>query len=337
VSERFVGGTKGQTAQGEAFSLDLVELELGGAKVRRIGLDFLPHGVAFDPRAPLRAATFEKRGPGGAIVELGEGRLERHVVPSPGRHFYGHAAFSSDGARLFVVESDLRTHRGVLTVRNARDGSFIREFPTYGVDPHDCVMLEDQRTLCVTNAGAALGQVGEELEACVTFVDTETERLVQRFGFGDPKINAGHVAVRTDRSFAVVSAPRAGLDELTSLGGVTLRRVPTKPSRMKEPKSVTQQLVGETLSVAMIDDIVVATTPNANLVTMWSLAKGKLLGTVSLEFPRGVLPTKQGDAVLVTYGKSMPRVTSLELATRAPRSELPIASGVCSGSHIFAY
>jgi uncharacterized protein len=331
-----LGGTRAETQAGSVFTLDAVDT--ASSAVQRASLDFLAHGIAFDPTAPARLATFEKRGPGGAVVIIGADSLtlEQHVLPTPGRHFYGHAAFSGDGAKLFVVESDLATHQGTVAVRDGRTLAPLGEFPTYGVDPHDCVLLDDRRTLCITNAGGVLGSSGAD--ACLTLVDCVTEKLVQRFVFSDPKINAGHVAIRADKSFAVVSAPRAGLDMATSVGGITLRSAPSKPERMRSPKVLTDaELLGESLSVCMVQDTVVVTTPEANLVTFWSLQRGKLLGTLALEFPRGVLHTGSSGLLVVSYGRSMPRLAVVDLETYKVMPDMRLPEGVCSGSHLYRY
>jgi uncharacterized protein len=331
-----LGGTRGETQAGSVYTLDAIDTV--SCKVQQASLEFLAHGIAFDPSLTSRLATFEKRGPGGAVVNIGrDGALtvERRVLPSPGRHFYGHAAFSGDGKQVFVVESDLANHQGVMTVRESETLAMLGEFPTYGVDPHDCVLLDDKRTLCITNAGGIIGSVDD---ACVTLVDSVTHKLVQKFSFGDPKINAGHVAIRADKSFAVVSAPRAGLDTNTSVGGITLRSAPNRPERMRSPKALTEnQLVGESLSVCMVQDTVIVTTPEANLVTFWSLKRGKLLGSLSLEFPRGVLAAPEKGTVLISYGRRMPCLAAVNLEARELMPAIRLPEGVCSGSHLYAY
>lgn len=336
---RFVGGTRGKTAEGDAFSLDVVDpAGPEGGSLRRVPLGFLAHGVSFHRSAPNRALVFEKRGPGGAVVDLEAGRKTADVAPSPGRHFYGHAAFSGDGERLFVVETDLASHAGVITERDGKTLAVLRELPTFGDDPHDCVLLEDRRTLAITNAGAPLGTQGAAHEPSVTFVDTETGSLVERFTFGDPKINAGHIAVTERRDFVVASAPRNGLPEETSVGGVTIRTRPGKPERMRAPKELTdQRLLGESLSVCIDGDVAVVTTPLANVVSFWSLSRKRCLGTLELEFPRGVLPSGQEHLVWLAYGRALPEVTLVDLRTRERVSGPELPKGICSGSHLFRW
>ena len=110
----FVGGTHGKDAQGEAiFSFDIVDFDAG--KVRRTAIDFLAHGVAFDPLARHGAnvaATFEKKGQGGAVIDLAfRSRAER---VSPLVVLCDISGSMSDYTRVFLhflhVLTDQRKH-----------------------------------------------------------------------------------------------------------------------------------------------------------------------------------------------------------------------------------
>lgn len=336
----FVGGTRGKDAAGsDLFTFDIVDLDSASdGALRRATLDFLGHGVSFDPtrrHGANTAVVFEKRGPGGALVDLDDARVLTPILPTRGRAFYGHAAYSADGSRVFVVESDLETHEGVMTVRDAATFSCIGEFPSHGKDPHDCILVGD--TLVITNGGGQLEALKEE--PSVTYVDTNTATLLERFTFADAKINAGHIALRPNGDFVVCSAPRAGLPELTSLGGVTIRAGKTRCERMKLPKSTVSRMLGESLSVAIHEGsgIACVTNPNGNIATFWDVSKRKLVRALDLEFPRGVALARNGKCFVLAVGKSPPTLVEVDVETlaMAPLGSAPL--GVMSGSHLFPW
>src|SRR4051812_26214905 len=94
-----LGGTRygdPKTQEGK-HCLDLLDLDANDAEPARLPLDFLAHGFALHPRKQHEAAIVEKRGPGGAYVDLEDLRVIRPIAPMPGHHFYGHDAFSRDG------------------------------------------------------------------------------------------------------------------------------------------------------------------------------------------------------------------------------------------------
>src|SRR5688572_6843096 len=113
----FVGGTAGvDPATGKpVHSFDVVDLDADA--VTRIALDFLPHGFTTKPGSPHVAAVFEKRGPGAALLDLASMKKIGALRAKPNRHYYGHGVFSRDGEQLFVVETDMDTGAGLLSVR----------------------------------------------------------------------------------------------------------------------------------------------------------------------------------------------------------------------------
>jgi hypothetical protein len=153
------------------------------------------------------------------------------------------------------------------------------------------VLIDQGRTLAITNGG---GELGSDKLPNVTFVHIESRKLLEKHEVENERINMGHIALGTGHDFAVVSAPRDGLPEETSLGGVSLRTQQKAMVHITEPKEVVSCLVGETLSVALAGDTVAATTPVAGLLTFWDLKKKTMKKAVVLENVRGVTTTLDG-------------------------------------------
>lgn len=112
------------------------------------------HGFAANPRARWLVA-FARR-PGNFAVALDRRQAaEPLLFHTPvGRHFYGHGVFSEDGRLLYAAENAFGTGEGVIGVYDATDGfARISEFPSYGVGPHELLLMPDGRTLCVANGG----------------------------------------------------------------------------------------------------------------------------------------------------------------------------------------
>jgi hypothetical protein len=112
------------------------------------------HDVAFD--AVTRRSVIFARQPGTfALVFDPQGKHAPLTIDSiEGRHFYGHGVFSPDGGLLYATENDFDNAAGMVGVYDARDGfRRVGEFPTYGVGPHELILLGDGRTLAVANGG----------------------------------------------------------------------------------------------------------------------------------------------------------------------------------------
>jgi uncharacterized protein len=332
-----VGTTRflSSTMREQRFTLDLLDLDAGETVPARIPLDFFGHGLAVHPKRPREAALLEKRGPGGCALDLAARRVVRPIAPMEGHAFYGHAVYSHEGDVLFVVETHLESNQGTVSIRDSSTFAVVATFPTYGMAPHDCHLVEHGRTLVITNGG---GPVNSASLPSVAFVDVKTRALLEKHEVLDPNRNTGHVAVAENREFAAVSAPRDGLPAKTSLGGVSLRRQDQPWAHMVAPEVVTSRLVGESLSVAIHGPsrTVVATHPDGDLITFWSLDRGGLIGSLELPGPRGVTVTLDEQLYVVSYGAE----ARLLLIQARPIRVLPdrqLAPGMFGGAHLYTW
>lgn len=320
-------------------SLDLVDLDApavdGRRPTERVMLTFFAHGFALSPTRPWQAALFEKRGPGGAYVDLASREVIGTLAPMSGHAFYGHGTFTRSGEALLAVEMSLETKDGIVSVRDPDDFHVLDRFPTYGAAPHDCHLIEDGRVLAITNGG---GPVGDPRTPSVTLVDVSTRALLERFEVDDPGINAGHVAMTASRAFALVSAPRDGLPEDTSLGGVSLRAAGGRLVKRRTPPEVTKRFVGESLSVCVHEPsrTVLATHPYGNVATLWSLDTGTILAAIDLPSPRGVTLTLDGRSFAVSAGAQAGLLLFEASPFRlAPQNDPTL--GRFGGSHLYTW
>ncbi len=304
---------------------------------RRVELSFLPHGLTPSPHDARLMVLFEKHGPGGCVVDLVDGRVVHTLTAGPGREFYGHGVFSKDGSLLFCTETVVGDgFRGVIAVRDGKDFSDRGEFPSFGVAPHDCMLDPSGDVLVVANGGSPVGS--DRPAPNVAYVDVATQTLLDAVEPSNPRINTGHIAMTAAGEIAVVSAPRAGLQADTCIGGVSVRGRGGALQTITSPSEVVDALVGETLSVAIHEPTrtVAATTPLAHYLTFWDLDSGALKGSLRVPNPRGVAVTLAEDAFIVNYGNP-PKAAHVDVKTLRPMNEGEARHGVasaCTGSHI---
>lgn len=332
-----VGATRAiaPSTREQRFTLDILDLDAGATLATRIPLDFFVHGIAFHPGRPREAAAFEKRGTGGCALDLEAPRLGRPIPPMMGHAFYGHAAYSHDGDVLFVVESRLGSDHGAISIRDSRTFAVQGVFPTFGTAPHDCHLIEQGRTLVITNGG---GPVGSASLPSVTFIDVNSCALLEKHEVFDGNRNAGHVAVAENREFAAVSAPREGLPARTSLGGVSLRRRGKPWVHMATPEAVTSRMIGESLSVVIHSPTgtVAATHPDGDMITFWSLEHSGFVGSLELPGPRGVTLTLDKRFFVVSYGDEA-RLLFIEPHSFRVLPDPGLGEGIFGGAHLYAW
>jgi hypothetical protein len=332
-----VGSTRcvDPTSGAERYTLDLLDLDAGDPQPARIPLDFFGHGLAIHPTRQNEAVLLEKRGRRGSVLDLAAGRVIRPIAPMNGHAFYGHAAYSSGGDALFVVETQLDSHEGAVSIRDSSTFKVLGAFPTYGMAPHDCHLVEAGRTLVITNGG---GPVDSPFLPSVTFVDVSSHALLEKHEVLDRSRNSGHVALAEDREFAMVSAPRDGMAGRTSLGGVTLRQRGQPWVHMMSPDAVTSRLFGESLSVAIHGPsrTALATHPDGVLITVWSLESGGLMMRLELPGPRGVTVTLDEECYAVSYGTDA-RLLLIQARPFQVLSERRLAAGIFGGAHLYTW
>jgi hypothetical protein len=328
------GGAYVQNGKTE-YALAVINLDVKTPVAERLPLPFLAHGIAIDPNCAQRAVLFEKKGPGACLVDLGRRQMVRPLPTQKNRHYYGHGAFSSDGARLYATESLLdRDFEGALVVR---DGKTLRELgtlPTYGAAPHDCTLIDGGKTMVVTNGGGPLSGAAPS----VVYIDLESEKLLERVPIPASRVNAGHVAISQAGDLAIVSAPREGLSS-DALGAVTLRPVGKPPHTIARPHNVTSRMVGETLSVAINerDRTVLATHPLGDCVSVWRLDDASFVELYETYNPRGIALTLDKAWTLISHTtEDSVRITVLCAESRRPIG-VHVDPSFTSGSHLFVH
>lgn len=315
--------------------LSLVDLDVPQPEIHVIPTDFFGHGVVIDPTDPGRAVMFEKRGMGACELDLRSRAVTRPITSPEGREFYGHGAFSADAGLLYATETQVDDyHRGVVVVRDGKTLKELGEFPTYGAAPHDCILRDEGRTLVFTNGGSP--EPGGSAP-CVTYVDSETEKLIEKIEFDTEALNAGHLAMTESGDLAVVSAMRDYMPR-EALGGASLRPAGGEFRTLREPIETTRRMIGETLSVAIHEPtgVVGATNPMGNLVTFWQLDGGQFLGELNLSVPRGIAKTLDGSQFIISYGKST-SLLRVDPANLAPIPNSRVPESQIGGSHIVVH
>lgn len=289
------------------YFIGMVDLDADTPAYRHMDdIHFFGHGISLNPKRPGTAVVFEKWGKGCAEVDLRAGKSLRKIETVPSRQFYGHGAWTPDGGTLFATETEVgdNSYHGVVAIRDGDSLELKGEFLTYGVAPHDCILVDDGRTLVVTNGGGQLDR-DDELPS-ITYVDVASQSLKQELKFPTKRINAGHIDITSRGELVCVSAPRDGLDE-SSPGSISFYR-PGGEVRTVIDHPVRPSMKAETLSVAIHEPsmVVGATNPAGNLVTFWDFETGKLVHKLE-EFgtPRGISLSLDNRYFVLTFEVSM--------------------------------
>ncbi|WP_424939205.1 DUF1513 domain-containing protein [Aliiroseovarius sp. S253] len=131
----------------------LVGLGVAGDVRFQIPIPGRGHAAALHPTRPEAVAFARRPGRFAVIIDCTTGTEIARLDSPEGRHFYGHGAFSPDGALLYTTENDFDAPAGVLGIWDVSDGyNRIGEVTSGGIGPHEVLTLPGGG-LVVANGG----------------------------------------------------------------------------------------------------------------------------------------------------------------------------------------
>lgn len=266
------------------------------------------HAIAFHPAEPVAVVFARRPGRFAVVLDHEEGVARLRIDAAPGRHFYGHGAFSADGRHLFTSENDWATGRGVVGIRDASDGyRQVGELPAHGTGPHELRLMQGGGTLVVANGGIRThpeqGRAKLDIATMrpsLAFVDPADGALRDAFGLAPElhKLSIRHLDVAADGSVALAMQHEGSRrDEVPLLGlfeggGIRL---------FGDSAALARRLRHYAGSIAFdrSGTVIALTSPRAGLVTFWDRA-GRLLDTLRAPDGCGVAAAGENGAFLVS-------------------------------------
>lgn len=288
-----------------------------GRILREIPMSARGHDIAID-HAARRAVIFARRPGFFALAFDVDGRREPEVFAPPAdRHFYGHGVFAKDGRLLYATEHNVDTGDGMIGVFDATGGwRRVGEFPSYGIGPHEAILLSDGKTLAVANGGfgndPATGResIGvADMQPNVAFVDVTTGALKASHGLPAAinLLSVRHLAETPRGEIWFGSQWLGGLEDAPALiGRVGLDR-PIAVMETADPLGIA--LKGYIGAVAVSGDgrLLAASAPLAGEVVYVDTETGKIARKVAIKDSSGVTIGSAADEFAMSTGQGVVR------------------------------
>lgn len=312
---------QGSQADSYGFAAN-VDLQVDGAKQSKhiAGLSgFRGHGGAQHPnivQKPHSVLMFGRRPSNESIeVDLFTGEVMARFRAQPNRHFFGHGAFSADGKTLFTVEADVIKGVGVIGIRDADSYQWLGEYSSYGVGPHQMMLMPNGRELVVANGGILTRpESGREklnlatMRSTLTYIDVETGKMASEWQVPEPKASIRHLDVIEDGTVAIamqVQRDACGHETLVPLTAIH------KPGQaiqlLDQPDILIEQMADYVGSVAIHAESRTAgfTSPRGDVVGFWDIDSGDFKGYHGLRDVCGIAVSKQDSAFIITNSYGM--------------------------------
>lgn len=262
-----------------------------GAPVFQIPLPARGHAAAAHPERAEAVAFARRPGRFGIVLSCETGRVLAELDAPEGRHFYGHGAFSSDGALLFTTENDYDAARGLVGVWDARTYQRLGEFSSGGIGPHDIRLMPDGGTLVVANGGIEThpdsGRAKLNLpfmQPNLTYLSVEGDVLEQAELAREMHTNSiRHLDVRADGLVGFATQWQGSTADSPSVIG--LHRRGEAPRLLNATQTQARSMDGYGGSVAFHQEgtRIAVSSPRGGLVQLADVAAGAVVG--QLEMP----------------------------------------------------
>lgn len=292
------------------------------------------HSFALNPQNG-RAVVFGRQPGFFAVAFSIDGtRAPVTLEAAQGRHFFGHGVYSSDGSVLFATENDFDAGKGVVGLYDASEtGAYRRvgEFDSGGIGPHELVLLNDGKTLCVANGGILThpdyGKLElnlDSMQPSLAYIDVASGRLIERVSLPQAlhRLSIRHLALSADGSVwfgcqymgsasdqpPLVGRHRRGFDAELFVGSDDVLRG-------------CRNYIGS-VAADPTGTLIATSSPVGNQVLYWDTTNGNLLGVTPLQDGCGVAPysssqflVNSGTGALIQVGPHTPAQTILSASS----------------------
>jgi uncharacterized protein len=270
------------------------------------------HDVVLNNQANYFVTVARRPGTFLVVGRVHGGEILQEIEAPAGRHFYGHGVFSSDDEFFYTTENaydDLQGDSGrigVWRINKSLAGvtlERINEFPSYGVGPHELLLMPDLETLVVANGGirthpeSAREKLNiDSMQPSLVYMNRFTGELLEQRSLPAEFHQASirHIDINTQGQLAMSM----------QFEGEPFLRVPLVATHqrgefirlMLAPEQVQSQLAQYVGSIRYDESghYLVASCPRANVLTFWDAHSGEFLNQVRARDACGVCAYKDG-------------------------------------------
>ncbi|WP_420584954.1 DUF1513 domain-containing protein [Ruegeria sp.] len=272
-------------------SYRLAGLNAGGDILFSLPLPARGHAAAAHPHKPQAVAFARRPGTFAVVIDCATGAEVKRLTAPEGRHFYGHGAFSPDGAWLFTTENNYEAGDGVIGIWDTASYTRVGEFHSGGIGPHDMRLMPDGQTLVVANGGIETHpETGRTklnlptMQPRLTYLNLSGTVLEQvELPRTLHKNSIRHLAVRSDGLVGFAMQWQGDKTQHPPLLGLHTRG--KAPRLLSAPDADQSRLQGYAGSIAFAGDgeTIAITCPRGNALHRFTVADGQLTGAFALE------------------------------------------------------
>ena len=277
-----------------------------------VSIPFRGHDVLLHPAKPDTILVIGRR-PGIQFCEVSINKqaISQFVSSDSGLHFYGHACFSRDGQMIFTTENDFNNAKGRIVIRSSDNYKVISSFDSYGIGPHDIKLLTDSKTLVIANGGIEThpDQLRKKLNIStmkpnLSYIDSINGDLLAQYTLDNHQSSIRHLAV--SKNDTVVAALQYQGEHIKPVPLVAIHErgdLMLKYPQLDEKNLSRMNYYTASAAFNLDGSIYAVTSPKGNLVTFWLTKEKRLISSIDLHKPYGVIFDNEQDAFIISTSK----------------------------------
>ena len=294
-------------------------LHADGRVSLRLPLPARGHGAVARPFSSQAVAIARRPGTFALVFDLARASWVRMVHAAPGRHFYGHGAFSPDGRLFYATENDIDGERGVIGLYDAADGfRRVGEHESYGIGPHELILMPDGATLAVANGGILthpdfprLKLNLAEMRPSIAFIDRRTGGLIGQVRPPEElrQLSLRHLAASRAGTVALAAQWEGSESAVPPLVGLVDPGGPLRLVSAPAEVQVAMRHYCGAVAFTHAGDRFAVSAPRGDLITYWTM-EGRFGGSERLTDGCGLAP--HGEGTIATSGEGVLRAPGRE-------------------------
>ncbi|GEM_PF-3483883 len=310
----------------------LVVKDLKSGNLKEIPISIDPHSLCLSPANKRECFAIEKWDRSCSVIDI---ETQKEIIKFSHsalsyRQFIGHGIYSQDGKSIFCSEGIFNERgakngfaQGIITQRDSKTLNVIKEFSSFGVDPHELVWLNDGKTFAVCNQGNYL-RPNSSHERNLSIIDSHTGKLISKFEI-PYNLSPAHLLHFGDDNFLIVTRSLDFNRKDEQDQRLLLKMNNSEIELFRIPDSIKGKLSKELLSLAFNDEsgIIATTYPEGKMVLFWDIHKKECIKILNTGRVTGVaLSTNQShflindldNGTLIVDAKTLRTITISELS-----------------------
>jgi hypothetical protein len=303
-------------------------------EIIRLQVPFYGHEVVAHPLKTNLAFTCHKWGKSAALVDFKAKKI-LHIIEAPERtRFFGHAAWSSDGKKIFVSAHNDASQMGTILVYSSEELKLDSQWSTGAMFPHQIRLSGDHELLVLNQGNHVTSRKGSTYSNFVS-IDVRTGQIKETMTLILPALS--HFAI--DQKHHSYWAGGFLNPDSRKTDSLLAKYQNGKSEEISIPNFDSQPIQGELLSLnvsTLNQSLLGFTVWEAGYIGLYNLEQQKFIAkTAAVKNPKGLLFSAQEDNIL--YANSAAgEVATLKLVKSGHDTKIDLIKTTVfgNGSHL---